>query len=169
MASHAHIKPDGMKEDDIIQLLYEIGYLLENTMPGAEEATYANFTITCVNRKGDMVGAADYKKVLKPNGFNWAYAVQYLYEIVYYLINKPVTGAAETAFTGQIANLYHTMTGGSTTRNWFMYPNGVSQGLFCTALYQVVNHLIDDIAGPAKTDFTLDVMDETGNIAGVSG
>jgi len=156
-----------MKEDDIIQLLYEIGYQVQNNVNG-EEAAATDFTITVVNRALSMVGAGDYVKVLRPNGFNWAYAVQYLYEIVKYMVAS-VTNATEADWNGQIANLYLTMTGGTTTRNWFMYPNGVAQGEFCNTLYQIVECMIDDVTGPDKTSFTLDVMDKSGNIAGVSG
>jgi len=164
---HAAITPWGINQGDVVQLLYEIGYLLENDVNN-EEASSTDFTITVKNKVAAVVGAADYVKVLEPNGYNQHYAVQYLYECVAYMIAS-ITNASEADWTGQISNLYLTMTGGTTTRNWFMYPQGVSMKDFCKALYEIVECLIDDVNGPVLTDFTLDVKDQDGNMAGVTG
>lgn len=165
---HAAITPHGYNQGDIVQLLYEIGYLIENDVNGEEATGSSDFTITVVNKKGDKVGKGDYVKVLSPNGWNQAFAVQYIYELVAYMIAS-ITNATEADFTGRVFNLYHTVTGGSTTRNWFMYPQGVSMKDMTDVLYDIVECLIDDVTGPANTDFTLDVKDQSGNMAGLTG
>jgi len=168
MSSLALIRPTGMKQGDIVQLLYEIGYLLENDVNG-EEASSTDFTITVKDRVGtSVVGAADHVKVLEANGFNWSYAIQYLYEIVVYMIAS-ITNATEADFTGAIVDYDGTYSGGTTTRNYIINHQGLHQGDFCQMLYEVVECLIDDVTGPQASDFTLDVEDKSGNMAGVSG
>jgi len=164
----AHIRPTGIRDKGlIVQTLYEIGYLLENDVNG-DEASSSDFTITVHDRAHNKVGAGDDVKVLEYNGFNWAHTIQYLYECVSYMIAS-VTGVTEADFTGQVANLAGTLTGGTTTRNYLLRINGVDQGDFCQMLYEVVEVLIDDVTGPQASDFSYDVEDLVGNNAGVSG
>ena len=172
MSSLASIRPQGMKQGDLCQMLYDIIYALITT--GAAATT--NWTISVRSKvDGTWTGSAVMDKRLEPNGWNQAHFVQALYETVYYLIAS-VAGATEADWTGQIGRRIlqstgiHTLTGGTTTRNYWLYFLGLSQGDLCQLLYETVECMIDDVAAYSSSNFTLDVADRTeGNMAGISG
>jgi len=169
MGTFAHVRPNGLKKHDITQLIYEIIYVLMNAC-GAKggNATHANFTISVQGKDGNWTGANEYVFNLQPNGWNQMFAIQAIHEILDFMINTPTTGISEADFTGQVADMWRSLKGGTTTKSYILYPDGISEGDICQILYEIIEGLIDDTS-IAATYWTLDVMDKSGNVAGVSG
>lgn len=171
MRTNSELKPSGLRNDDVTQLIYEIIYVLVNnaTVLGlGGNATHANFTISVQGKDNAWTGANEYVFNLQPNGWNQMFALQAIHEILDFVIDTPTTGITEADFTGKVADMWRSLKGGTTTKNFTLFPDGVSQGDLCQILYEIVEGLIDDV-GVLKGCFTLDVEDKSGNVAGVSG
>lgn len=160
----AAIRPTGLKQGDLVQFLYEI----IAAIIAVSSAPTTTWTITVLNKAGTATGSAVKNKILSPNGWNQAYFVQALYETAVYGIAS-LAGWTEVDITGRVANLALTETGGTTSKTYWLKPNGISQGNLCQLLYEIAEVLIDDVAGYASTRFTLDVENKAGTLAGVSG
>lgn len=170
MGYYGNIRPHGLSQGELVQMLWETVYYAINTV-GATATTYFTVAIQC--RHGDWTGLTTSDRRVTPNGFVQADFVQLLYEVIYALITVPLAGFTEADMTGRAANRILSTagtpqyTGGTTTRNYIIERNGLNWPDVCQLLYEVVDEMID-LAVAADT-WTLDVEDKTQNVAGVSG
>ena len=156
------LKPTGMEQGDLCQLLYETVVALITTA-----CTTANFTITVYDKaRLNSVGPATETKPLyvKPTGIDQGYLADLLYEIGVAVITT-LTHAAATYFTTGVYNQAGSSIG-IFTEGRVMRPNGIDQGHLAQFLYEVVNTLIDQEGTVAATSFTVDIEDLAGNITG---
>ena len=157
------LKPTGMEQGDLCQLLYE----LVSIMISGTACTVANFTIsvydrTMTNRTGPT--ALTQPLYTKGAGIDQGYLADLLYEIAYGVITT-LTHAAATYFTTGVFNQAGS-SAGTFSSNRVIRPNGINMGHLAQFLYEVINTLIDQEAGVSATDFTVDVEDLAGNITG---
>ncbi len=162
---YAALMPNGMEQRDVHQMLYDMVYAYINT--GGHSST--DFTIGIMNKVGTWsgLGVSATRRIL-PNGHNQNDIVQILYELVLGMITNDA-GASEADWTGQIFNRLRAITGGTTTRLYWIIYNGVAQGKLATLLYEIAECMIDDVAAYTSSNFTLDVKNEAGSMAGVTG
>ena len=102
-----YVKPTGMDQGYLCDLLYEIGVGVITTLTHAA-ATY--FTTGVFNQAGSSIGVFTGGRVIRPNGVNMGHVAQFLYEVVNTLIDQE-GGVAATNFTVDLANLAGTITG----------------------------------------------------------
>jgi hypothetical protein len=170
MSTLAAIRPQGMSQSDVLKLTYEAVYAYINSGGG----TYTDFTIGIQNEQGEWSGyGVGAERRLHPNGWNQANWVQIMYELILGMITNDV-GATEVDWTGRIANAIGsntlgTVTGGTTTRLYQILYLGASQGNIAEILYETIECMIDDVAAYSSANFTLDVENKNGDMAGVSG
>lgn len=163
---YAALMPNGMGQGDLHQMLYDMVYAYVNSGGGSGSS---DFTVGIQDKAGNWTGAgSDTTRRLFPNGHNQTDLVQIIYELVVGMIDNDAN-ATEADFTGQIANAAGTLTGGTTSRLYWILYNGIAQGKLANILYQIAECMIDDVAAYSSSDFTLDVQDESGNMAGVTG
>jgi len=163
---HAALIPNGMGQGDLHQMLYDAVYAYVNSGGGSGAS---DFTVGIQDRKGAWSGYGQgATRRIFPNGHNQADVVQILYELILGIITNDA-GGTEADWTGQIANALGTISGGTTSRLYWILYNGVAQGKLATILYQTAECMIDDVAAYTSANFTLDVKDEAGNMAGVTG
>jgi len=86
-----YVKPTGIDQGYLADLLYEIGVGVITTLTHAA-ATY--FTTGVFNQAGDSIGIFTGGRVLRPNGIDMPDLAQFLYEAVYALINAELLAAS---------------------------------------------------------------------------
>jgi len=86
-----YVKPTGIDQGYLADLLYEIGVGVITTLTHAA-ATY--FTTGVFNQAGSSIGIFTSGRVLRPNGISMPDLAQFLYEAVYALINAELLAAS---------------------------------------------------------------------------
>lgn len=162
----AKLKPTGMEQGDLCQLLYELqSKLISDTAVAASGFTISTYDRARLTRSGPTT--ITQPLYTKGSGIDQGYLADLLYEIGVAVITT-LSHAAATYFTTGVFNQAGSSIG-IFTEGKVLRPNGINMGHLAQFLYEVVNTLIDQEAGIASSDFTLDVQDLAGNVAGVSG
>ena len=159
------LKPTGMDMGDLCQLLFEIQHIAI----GGTALAAGNFTITTYSRAMlNSTGPAALTQPLYIKGSGWDMGIlcDLLYEIGVGVITTLGHAAATYFTTGVFDQAGNSI--GIFTQGRVMRPTGIRMGDLAQFLYEVVNTLIDQEAGVAATDFTLDVQDLAGNITGIN-
>jgi len=86
-----YVKPTGIDQGYLADLLYEIGVGVITTLTHAA-ATY--FTTGVFNQAGSSIGTFTSGRVLRPTGIDMPDLAQFLYEAVYALINAESLAAS---------------------------------------------------------------------------
>jgi len=102
-----YIKPTGIDQGYLCDLLYEIAYGVITTLTHAA-ATF--FTTGVYNQAGSSAGTLTGGRVLRPGGVDMGDLAQFLYEVVNTLIDQE-GGVAATDFTIDIEDLAGNITG----------------------------------------------------------
>ena len=102
-----YVKPTGIDQGYLADLLYEIAYGVITTLTHAA-ATY--FTTGVYNQAGSSIGTFTGGRVIKPTGVNMGHVAQFLYEVVNTLIDQE-GGVAATDFTVDFEDLAGNITG----------------------------------------------------------
>ena len=154
-----------MEKGDLCQFLYEIvTIMISGTACVEGEFTIMIYDREMLNSEGPA--SITMPKYVKPTGIDQGYLADLLYEIGYGVITT-LTHAAATYFTTGVYNQAGDSIG-TFDGDRVLRPNGINMDHLAQFLYEVVNTLIDQEAGVAATDFTVDVEDIVGNITGVN-
>ena len=156
------LKPTGMDQGDLCQLLYEVVVAMITTA-----CTAANFTISVYDRtRTNRTGPTTEVKPLyiEPTGIDQGYLCDLLYEIGVGVITT-LAHVAATYFTAGVFNQAGSSIG-IFTANRVIKPTGRKMDHVAQFLYEVVNTLIDQEGTVSATDFTIDIASITGHITG---
>lgn len=102
-----YVKPTGIDQGYLADLLYEIGYGVITTLTHAA-ATY--FTTGVYNQAGSSIGTFTGGRVMRPNGINMGHLAQFLYEVVNTLIDQE-GGVSASDFTVDFEDIAGNITG----------------------------------------------------------
>jgi len=159
------LKPTGMEQGTLIQALYEIiTIMISGTVCAEGEFSIMVFDKARLNSEGPA--SVTFPKLLTPSGVDQGYLCDCLYEIGYGVITT-LSHAAATYFTTGVYNQAG-CTIGTLDEGRVIRPNGVNMGHVAQFLYEAVNTLIDQEAGVAASDFTVDIQNLAGNITGIN-